>query len=74
MPSGNFETEWSRPFKWLLKVGSWKLTEIKLAEKKRKMNRRMKRHEAGAEKRERNLREHCCWLMVKNAANGLIRF
>ena len=33
----------------------------------------MKRHKGGAEKRERNLGEHC-WLAVKNAAKRLVRF
>ena len=34
MPSGIFDDDLSGPFAWLLKVGSWKLTEIKLAKKK----------------------------------------
>ena len=70
MPSGNFETEWSRPSNWLLKVGSWKLTEIKLAGKKRK-KKNESTHEAtrsgSGEKREKSQRallladgEKCC--------------
>ena len=61
--AGIFETESSRLSAWLLKVGSWKLTEIKLA---KKMNGGIKRHK-GERREEREIQralladgEKCC--------------
>ena len=47
-----------------LEIGSWKLTEIKLA----KYELRHQETQRASRVNERNLREHC-WLAVKNAAN-----
>ena len=60
MPCGNFETESGRP----CLHGCWKLTDIKLT---KKMNRGVKRHKEGAEKK-REKSQRALLAGVKNAA------